>query len=105
MEYQRKTDHVGAQAGDQFHDRLGVGGIGLDPAGKAGVPHRRQKVAQTEIVLILKTDQQDRAGGPFRHRDGSLPVRFWARSPSLLPARPAIPSTAHAARSVAPVTA
>ena len=32
LEYQGKPDHIGAQAGDQFHDRLGIGRIALDPA-------------------------------------------------------------------------
>ena len=42
LENQREPDHVGLEPLRQRHDRLGVGGIGLDAAGKTRLPHRRQ---------------------------------------------------------------
>ena len=63
LEDQREPDHVGPEPFRQRHDRLGVGGVGLDAAGETRLPHRRQQVPQTEVILVLVSNQKNRGRG------------------------------------------
>ena len=60
LEDQREPDHIGPEPFRQRHDRLGVGGVGLDAAGETRLPHRRQQVPQTEVILVLVSNQKNR---------------------------------------------
>ena len=68
LENEREADHVRPQARDHFRHWLGVARIGRDATFETGVAHRREKIPQAQIVLILKPDQEHRTRGPVRHR-------------------------------------
>ena len=56
---QREADDVGLIPMDALENLVGIGAISHDERLVARGVHRRHQIAQSEIVLVLKTDQEN----------------------------------------------